>query len=111
MNTETINIKVDPETKREAQRIAKALGFSLSSILKAFLKQVIATKRLNFSLLEEPSESLIQAIKEAEEDYKQGRTLSFRDADEALKYVDQIDSKDEKKNKKHRLLSKVRQAS
>lgn len=111
MNTETINIKIDPETKREAQRIAKALGFSLSSILKAFLKQLIATKRLSFSLPEEPSEALVQAIKEAEEDYKEGRTITFQNADEALKYVDRLDSNNEKKNKKHRLLSRVRQAS
>lgn len=53
MNTETITIKVDRETKEKAQQIAKELGFSLSSIVKAYLRHLIKTKTVHFSALDQ----------------------------------------------------------
>ncbi|MBI2613440.1 MAG: type II toxin-antitoxin system RelB/DinJ family antitoxin [Candidatus Levybacteria bacterium] len=53
MNTAVINIKTDPKVKAQAKKIARKLGFSLSSIINAFLKQLIKTRRVTFSLDEE----------------------------------------------------------
>ena len=50
MNTAVINIKVDPKVKTQAQAIAEKLGFSLSSLINAYLREVIRKKAVNFSL-------------------------------------------------------------
>ena len=88
MNTSVINIKTSPETKAKAQQVAKELGFSLSSLLNAYLKQLVKTKRVSFSLDEEPSEYLIEAIKKAEEDIKKGKVSpSFTNAEDAIAWL------------------------
>ncbi len=67
MNTEVINIKVDLKTKKEAQRIAKEMGLSLSAVLHAFLRQFVRTKSIHFALGEAPIGSLLQTTTETVE--------------------------------------------
>lgn len=89
MNTAIINIKTDPQLKKQAQAIASDLGFSLSSLINGYLRQLTRTKTITFSLIsEEPSEYLIQALKESEEDRKAGRTSpTFDNADDAIAWL------------------------
>ena len=96
MNTAVINIKTDPKVKKQAQKTAAELGFSLSSIINGYLRQFVKSKTIHFSLNEEePSEYLIDAIKEAEEDRKKGDYYSFDNTDDALEFLDNIiDDKD-----------------
>jgi len=86
MNTATINIKTEPKLKAEAQLIAKELGFDLSSIIRAQLKDLIRNRRISFDLNEEPSEYLIQALKESEADRKAGRFSTFDTPEEAISH-------------------------
>ncbi|MBU1031755.1 type II toxin-antitoxin system RelB/DinJ family antitoxin, partial [Patescibacteria group bacterium] len=65
MNTAVVNVKVNPKVKRDAQQIAQALGLSLSSLINGYLRQIVRTKEVTFSLSEEPSEYMIQALKES----------------------------------------------
>lgn len=63
-----INIKLDAEVKDQAQAIADELGFSLSSLIRAYLKQLARTRQVNFTLpelLEVPDEEIIKAFEEA----------------------------------------------
>lgn len=88
MNTAVINVKTEPQLKAKAQKVAEELGFSLSAIIKAYLKQLIKTKTVSFSVSEEPSEYLIQALKEAEEDRKKGKgSPTFDNAKDAIKWL------------------------
>jgi addiction module RelB/DinJ family antitoxin len=76
MNTASIFIKAEPKIKEEAKKTAEELGFSLSSILNAFLRQFVKTKTITFSakeLDEIPNEYFKQAIKRAREQRKQGK--------------------------------------
>lgn len=74
MNYAVVATKVDPQTKKEAQKTAHELGMPLSVVIKAFLKQFIKTKSVEFSARgEEPSEYLIKTIKQAEKDLKEGK--------------------------------------
>ena len=73
MNTAVINIKTDPLLKTKAQKVASELGFSLSSLINAYLKQLVQTKTVSFSLEEKPSKYLLKSLKESEEDIKAGR--------------------------------------
>lgn len=89
MNTAVINIKTNPETKIQAKKVADELGLSLSSILNAFLKQLIKTKTVTFSTHgEEPSAHLKSLIKKAEKDYKEGNTSPvFKKPEDFLTYL------------------------
>ncbi len=60
MNTEAINIKIDSKTKKAAQELAEELGFSLSSLVKAYLRNFIKTKTVYFSAVEEHGEYLLR---------------------------------------------------
>jgi DNA-damage-inducible protein J len=88
MNSAVINVKTHPDTKAQAQKVAQELGLSLSSIVNAYLKQLIQTKKVEFSVKEEPSEYLIQALKESQADIKAGRVSpTFDNAQDALSWL------------------------
>ena len=92
MNTAAIYIKTQPEVKAKAQKIAKNLGLSLSSLVDAWLRKFVKTKRVAFSAEEErPSKYLIESIRKSEEDIKAGRVLSFDSGEEAVKYFESLE--------------------
>lgn len=97
MNTTVINIRTQPDVKKAAQQVAEDLGMNLSVLINGFLKNLIKTKTINLVDSEEPSQYLIDSIREAEEDIKAGRVVSFKDGSEAIKYLDEM-IKDERKN-------------
>lgn len=98
MNTAVINIKTQPETKIKAQLVAKELGLNLSSIINAYLTQLIKTKTVAFSVREEPTKYLLEMLKQSQEDIKAGRIISFETWDKENKYLDKLIS-DDKSNK------------
>lgn len=103
MNTAVINVRVEPTTKRQAKKIADELGLSLSSLIHGFLKHFVRTKSVTFSLSEEPSEYLIQSLKESQADIKAGRvSSSFTDANEAIAWLN-----NPKRKYAHQILKKV----
>ena len=82
--------------KAKAQDIASDLGFSLSALINGYLKSLIKTKTVHYSLAgeEEPSEYMIQALKQSEEDRKAGRVSpSFDNVKDAIKWLDDPNSK------------------
>jgi addiction module RelB/DinJ family antitoxin len=89
MDTAVINIRVDQKTKLKAQDVAENLGLSLSAVINGFLKMLIRTKRVEFDINnEEPSEYLIQSLKQSKADYKAGRVSpAFDDVDEAIAWL------------------------
>lgn len=93
MNTTSLHIQIEPTTKQQAQKTAAELGLSLSSVVKALLKQFIRTKQLSVGMTERPeipSARLIQDLKQSEEDIKAGRVISFKTPDDALSYVSSL---------------------
>ncbi len=87
MNTTTIHIKTDVKTRDEAKKVAEDFGFSLTALVNAMLKQIARTKRLSLSLEEEPTHSMIEALKQSEADEKAGRKISFASGKDALEYL------------------------
>lgn len=90
MNTAVVNVKVNPKVKKDAQKIAEQLGLSLSSLINGYLRHLIRTKMVTFSLTEEPTEYMLQALKESQADIKAGRVISFKKPTDALDYLDKI---------------------
>ena len=63
MKTAMLNVKIDPKVKRDAGRVAEDLGFSLSALVNASLKELVRQKAVSFSLLQ-PSDLLKEAIRD-----------------------------------------------
>lgn len=94
MNTTIVNVKIDSTTKTHAQEVADRLGFSLGSLVKAFIKQLVREKRVSFSLPEEPSEYLMHAIAESKKDIQKGWVSpEFDNTKDAIAWLDNKDKK------------------
>ena len=66
MATVNTSIKIDEETKKEAQKLFKDLGLSLSTAINIFLKQSIREKGIPFYVNSLPKNSeLAQAFEKA----------------------------------------------
>ncbi|MDO8521207.1 MAG: hypothetical protein Q7S52_03765 [bacterium] len=76
MKTAMINIKTEKEIKEQAQKLAAELGFSLSALVTASLKQFVRTREVQFSALPRMTPYLEGVIREAEKDLKAGKNLS-----------------------------------
>ncbi len=101
MSTTTlISVKVQPEVKKRAQKLAYELGFTLSSLINGLLRQVIKTRTVTFSAVDEtPSDYMIQALKESKEDVKAGRVTTFYEPKRVITYLDKL-IRNDRKNKK-----------
>jgi addiction module RelB/DinJ family antitoxin len=84
-----INLKVDKKTKLEAQKLAKKLGLSLSSIVNASLNQFIARREVHFSVEPKMTPYLEAIIAEVEEDIKNSTNISqaFNNSHDAIAYL------------------------
>lgn len=89
MNTAVIITKTEPEVKLKAQKVAKELGLSLSSIVNGWLRQLIKTKTVTFSALDEkPSEYLLESLRKSDEDIKTGKVSpGFNNAKDAITWL------------------------
>jgi addiction module RelB/DinJ family antitoxin len=102
MNTTSLHIKIEPDIKKQAQKTADDLGLSLSAVMKALLKQFIRTKRLSVGardIPEIPNARLRKSLQQSEEDIKAGRTIKFKNVDEAIAYIDSLIADDKRKTK------------
>ena len=91
MRSAVINVRTKPEIKQMAQKVAEELGFNLSTVINAFLKQFIRTKTVFFTLNEgRPTSFLVRDLKQSEEDRKAGRVYSFESKKEVLDFMDKL---------------------
>lgn len=76
MNKAVINIKIDSQTKKQARKLAKAMGLSLSAVINRQLQQFIEIKQINFSAPYRMSKKLEKELGPIMDDIKKGRNLS-----------------------------------
>ncbi|HNY36155.1 MAG TPA: type II toxin-antitoxin system RelB/DinJ family antitoxin [Candidatus Pacearchaeota archaeon] len=85
--TTIVNFKTDKKVKGEAQKIANRMGLNLSDVLNVYLRKFIIEKEIHISL-EEPSDWLINELKEADKEAKEGNiSPSFNNAKDAIKWL------------------------
>lgn len=83
--TVVINFKTDKKIKTQAQKIAGAMGLNLSDVLNIYLRGFVKKKKLYISLDEDESNSsdeLLEAVKEAREEYKSGKMKKLKTIDD-----------------------------
>ena len=67
----TINIRVENELKRESEKVFSELGLTITGAMTIFLKAVVRTNGIPFSL-EIPNKKTLKAFKEVE-DFSSGK--------------------------------------
>jgi addiction module RelB/DinJ family antitoxin len=84
-----LNIKIEPDFKREAQKVAEELGFSISALIRGFLKQLVREKQVDFSVIQRLNQKTQRILDEIEEDIRLDRNFSpaFTSAKEAIAYL------------------------
>lgn len=88
MNTAVINVKISPDLKVQAQSLAEELGFSLSSLINASLRQIVRSRMVTFKAAEEPTEYMLKLLEESKKDIKTGRVSpSFNNAKDAIEWL------------------------
>jgi len=87
-----INIKADKEVKENAQQLAKELGFPLSTVINAYLRQFIRNREVYVSSIPRMTPEIEELLGKVEEDIKRGRNLSpaFSNAREMDDYLDSL---------------------
>lgn len=61
----SVTIRVDDETKAEATEIVDDFGFDLSSVTRAFYRQIVRERRIPLSLsYDVPNDETIAALRE-----------------------------------------------
>jgi len=87
-----INIKADKDIKKKAQKVAKELGFPLSTVINAYLKQFVRDKEVHFSAGYRMTLKLEKLLDEVEEDIKNNKNIAgpFTSAKEANEYLNSL---------------------
>lgn len=88
-----MTIKTDKSLKRAAQKTADELGFSLGTLVNAFLKQFVRTKEVNFSMERfVPNAKTTRLLKMIMKDMKTGKntTGTFTDVDKMDAYLKRL---------------------
>lgn len=88
MQTAVVNVKINPRVKKEAQKVAEELGFSLSSLINGYLKHLVRVKSVNFSLEENPSDYMIKSLEESKKDVREGKVSpEFDEIEDAINWL------------------------
>lgn len=83
-----VNLKIDTHIKEKAQKRAKELGLSLSSVVNATLSQFARTGELELSTAPRMTAHLEELVAEARKEYLKGETSGpFSTADELMKHL------------------------
>ena len=85
MSTTVISVKLDQNVKTSAQEVAKSVGLTLSTLVNAYLRQVVATRRIELYAPESMTPKLEKFISEIETELKAGKvSKKFDDVEEFL---------------------------
>jgi addiction module RelB/DinJ family antitoxin len=76
MSQVPITVKIDTNVKEQAQKLAKILGLSLSTIVENKLREVVSERRVVFEEEFIPNEKTAKELEKIEADIKAGRNLS-----------------------------------
>lgn len=93
--TDTLNIRVEPRLKEEAEKTLDDLGMNVADAVTIFLKQVVLTESIPFEIKKPKyNKETIEAIKEALEIIKNPENhQSFNSVDELMEELNSNNDK------------------
>ncbi len=71
MNTQILNIRIDKQTKAEAQKVVEKMGLDLSSAVKLFINKMVMTESIPFEVNTKGRLNDIKYIKQVVKETKQ----------------------------------------
>lgn len=84
MNT-VISVRTDSQTKNAAMQMASDVGISLSSLINSYLRQIVATRRIELYAPEPMTPKLEALIAEVEAELLSGKvSKKFTNVDDFL---------------------------
>lgn len=86
----TIQVRIDPKTKKEAQKILDKVGLDMSSAIKVYFNQIVISQGIPFPILTENGLTIQREreILKASEEAKSGINISEPfEGYEAIKYL------------------------
>ena len=85
----TMHIKVDKDIKEKSAKIARNLGLSLSTIVNAYLKELIRNREVRLSLEPKLKPEIEKLLQKASVDYRNNANVSpiFSSAKDAARYL------------------------
>ena len=85
----TLLIKTDKKVKKEAKKVAEAIGIPLGTILNGFLIQLARDKGISFSVHASPSTRALKWVSDSELDLEKGKVRGpFKTAKDLLTDLD-----------------------
>lgn len=85
MATSTLTIRIDEDLKRGASEVADYYGLDLSSVTRAFYKQMVNTRRIPLTFApEEPNDESLAAMAEGSAFLSTGRPGRFENGHDLL---------------------------
>lgn len=82
MANTSMNIRMDSEVKKNAERIFGELGINMTTAINIFLRQAIRENGIPFELkIDKPNKETVEAINEGEKIIESGKSR-FNSADE-----------------------------
>lgn len=85
MATSSLTIRIDDDLKREASEVADYYGLDLSSVTRAFYKQMVNTRRIPLTFApEEPNSESLEAIREGDSFLSSGKKGRFDSGDDLI---------------------------
>ena len=87
--TDTLNIRIEPKLKKEADETLSDLGMNIAEAVTIFLKQVVMTKSIPFKIKKHKfSDEFLEAIAEADEISKNPKKYkSYKNLAEILEEI------------------------
>lgn len=73
-----VSIKMDKKIKEQASKLAKEMGFTLSSVINATLYNFVKNRELHITEAPRMTPYLENIVAEARRDYKAGKNISKR---------------------------------
>lgn len=84
-----INIKTDKKLKEQASKLAKEMGFTLSSVINATLYNFVKNRELHITETPRMTPYLESIVAEARRDYKAGKNIKrFKNMDDLIADLD-----------------------
>ena len=91
--TDTLNIRIEPELKKEVEKTLNDLGLNIADAVTVFLKQVVMTNSIPF-MIKKPTfnKETIEAIKEA--DAIMEKPENYKSYNSVYDMIEEIDNED-----------------
>lgn len=87
----TITIRVDDETKKQAENLFDDLGLTLTSAINMFIKKAISVDGIPFDVVRSYNQETIQAMLEADRLAHDPNTKRYNSFSEILEEIHQED--------------------